>query len=170
MREEQVDIIRPWNWERVRGFVLPVLVIILLGSVVLAFATGGDDSDSLSSTGLEIQSGPAIVEPIGETGFNRVILTERAAERLDIQTVLVSEQDMDGELRLVIPYSALIYGLHGETWAYYSPEPLSYVREPITVDYIEGDIVVLLEGPAVGTEVVTVGVAELYGTETGVGK
>jgi hypothetical protein len=170
MREEQVDIIRPWNWERVRGFVLPVLVIVLVGFVVLAFATGGDDAGSLTSTGSEAHSGPAVVEPVGETGFSRVILTERAAERLDIQTVSVRELDVDGELRLVIPYSAVIYGLHGETWAYLTLEPLTYVREPITVDYIKDDTVFLLEGPTVGTEVVTVGVAELYGTETGVGK
>jgi hypothetical protein len=53
---------------------------------------------------------------------------------------------------------------------YISPAPLTYVREPITVDYIEGDMVVLVDGPAAGTEVVTVGVAELYGADTGIGK
>ena len=65
---------------------------------------------------------------------------------------------------------SLMYGLNGETWAYTMPEPLTFVRETITVDYIEGDMAVLLAGPAIGTEVVTVGAALLYGAETGVSK
>jgi len=70
----------------------------------------------------------------------------------------------------VVPYAAVIYGLNGETWVYVSPEPLVFHREPVTVAYIDGDNAVLSEGPAVGTQVVTVGVAELYGADTGVGK
>lgn len=69
----------------------------------------------------------------------------------------------------VVPYAAVIYGLNGETWVYSNPEPLVYVREPITVDYIEGDLVVLSEGPPAGSAVVTVGGAELFGAESGVG-
>jgi hypothetical protein len=71
---------------------------------------------------------------------------------------------------MVIPYAAVIYDLHGETWTYTSPEPLTFVRQAITVDYIEGDMAVLSDGPAAGTQVATVGVAELYGADTGVGK
>jgi hypothetical protein len=72
--------------------------------------------------------------------------------------------------RKVIPYAAVLYDVQGNTWVYTNPEPLVFVREPIFVDYIEGDLVVLLEGPAAGTPVVTVGVAELFGAETGVSK
>ena len=75
-----------------------------------------------------------------------------------------------GERRLVIPYSALIYDLNGDTWIYVSPEPLVFMRHPVTVEYIEGDRAILLDGPPVGTNVVTVGVAELYGADTGIGK
>jgi hypothetical protein len=71
---------------------------------------------------------------------------------------------------LVIPYAALLYGINGETWAYTNPAPLTFVRQPITVDYIDGGLVYLLDGPAVGTEVVTVGAPELFGADTGVGK
>jgi hypothetical protein len=113
---------------------------------------------------------PAYVEAIEGSDLKRVVLTEKAAERLDIQIALVSEEQVEGTQRLVIPYAALIYGLNGETWAYIMPEPLTFVREGITVDYIEGDMAVRLTGPAIGTEVVTVGVAELYGAETGVSK
>jgi len=73
-------------------------------------------------------------------------------------------------LRKVVPYAAVLYGVHGETWVYSNPEPLVFVRRPIVVDYIEGDQAILSEGPEVGTAVVTVGAAELFGTETGVSK
>lgn len=69
----------------------------------------------------------------------------------------------------VIPYAAIIYDLHGDTWAYTSPAPLTFVRHPISVDYIEGDLAVLTDGPPAGATVVTVGAAELFGTEFGVG-
>jgi hypothetical protein len=73
-------------------------------------------------------------------------------------------------LHKVVPYAAVLYGVHGETWVYTNPEPLVYVRQPIVVDHIEGDVAVLSEGPQVGTAVVTVGASELFGTETGVSK
>jgi hypothetical protein len=76
----------------------------------------------------------------------------------------------DEAARLVVPVGALLYDLNGETWVYISLEPLQFLRYPVQVDYIQGGKVVLLEGPPVGTEVATVGVAELHGTDTGVGK
>ena len=99
-----------------------------------------------------------------------MILTEKASERLGIQTVVVLEEDVDGIKRMVVPYAALIYDLQGDTWLYTATAPLTFVRESIIVDYIENDRVVLVSGPSSGTEVVTVGVAELYGAETGVSK
>lgn len=99
-----------------------------------------------------------------------VTLTEKAAERLQVDTAAVSEEQLDGQTRLVVPYSALIYDNNGGTWIYTSPDPLTYVRTAVTVDFIEGDMVVLSEGPEVGTNVATMAVAELYGTDTGVGK
>jgi len=73
-----------------------------------------------------------------------------------------------GTERKIVPFEALLYGVHGETWVYTNPEPLVFVRAPVTVDYIEDDLVFLSEGPPVGTEVVTVGGSLLYGAETGV--
>lgn len=75
-----------------------------------------------------------------------------------------------GALRKVVPYAAVLYGLRGETWTFVRTEPLVFVRQPITVEYIQGDLAVLTDGPAAGTAVVTVGGAELFGIETGIGK
>lgn len=85
---------------------------------------------------------------------------------------LLVELSLTGDVaaKLVVPVGALIYDLNGETWIYISPEPLQFLRYAVQVDYIEGDMVVLLEGPPAGTKVATVGVAELHGTDTGVGK
>jgi hypothetical protein len=113
---------------------------------------------------------PVVVEPIEGTELNRVVLSERAAQRLDVQTAPVEEAQVDGVSRLVIPYASVLYDLHGETWIYTNPEPLTFVRAPITIETIEGDTATLVDGPTVGTLVVKVGVAELYGADTGVGK
>ena len=63
----------------------------------------------------------------------------------------------------------MFYDANGDTWVYANLEPLAYVRERVTVDDIQGGQAVLTDGPPEGTPVVTVGAAELYGTEFGVG-
>jgi hypothetical protein len=113
---------------------------------------------------------PSVLEPIEGSDIQRVILTEKAAERLDIQTSPVRDEQVNGSERKVVPYASVIYDLSGATWVYTNPAPLAFVRESITIDFIEGDRAVLVNGPSSGTEVVTVGVAELYGAETGVKK
>jgi hypothetical protein len=69
-----------------------------------------------------------------------------------------------------VPYAAVIYDIEGNTWIYTMPEPLTFVREPIVIDRIEGDTAILSESLSSEFNVVTVGVAEIYGTETGVSK
>jgi hypothetical protein len=112
---------------------------------------------------------PAHAKPIEGTELHRVILEPEAAERLGIQTARVRELQGRGPQTLVIPYGALLYDAHGDTWAYMQEAPLTFVRDRVRVDRIEGDRVMLSDGPPSGTEVVTVGVAELFGVETGVG-
>jgi hypothetical protein len=116
---------------------------------------------------------PAVVVAVEGTEFNHITLTEQAAERLGIQSEPVLEETVDGALKKVIPYPAIIYGVHGDSWAYIrTPDEnsLTFVRVPLTVERIEGDLAILSEGPDAGVEVVTVAVAELYGADTGVGK
>jgi ABC-type oligopeptide transport system substrate-binding subunit len=117
----------------------------------------------------------AKVEPVEGTDLSRVTLSQQAADRLGIQTTAVREQRVavpgqPAAMHKVIPYAAVLYDESGDTWTFTSPQPLTYLRQPIKVDVIEGDMAVLSEGPAVGTTVVTVGAAELLGTELGVGE
>ena len=74
-------------------------------------------------------------------------------------------QPDSGKPQKTVPYSAVIYDLHGKTWIYSSPEPLVFVRQPITVEYVHQDVAVLTDGPATGTAIVSVGAAQLMGVE-----
>ncbi len=112
---------------------------------------------------------PAEVEKIEGSELSRVTLTEKAIQRIDLQTVAVREQDQDGATRKLVPYSSLLYDAKGRTWVYTSPQPRTFVRTEVEVDRIDGDWVLLSGGPAAGAVVASVGVAELYGAETGVG-
>ena len=111
---------------------------------------------------------PSSVEEIEGSEFSRVILTEKAIERIDLQTGIVEEVRLSPP-RLTTPYASLIYGPHGETWVYTMPEPRTFIRATVVVDYIEGDLAVLKSGPPPGTIVVTVAAAEVYGSEFEVG-
>lgn len=105
---------------------------------------------------------PSTLEEIEGSELKRVILTEKAAERIGLQTVPVNGT--------VVPYSAVIYDLEGNTWVYTNPSPLSFVRVRVVIDRIEGDQAFLSERPETDAPIVTVGVIEIYGAETGVSK
>jgi hypothetical protein len=62
---------------------------------------------------------------------------------------------------------AVLYGLNGKNWLYATPALLVFVRQPITIGDIEGNVGLLLDGPPVGTKIVTAGAAELFGVESG---
>jgi hypothetical protein len=79
--------------------------------------------------------------------------------RVELQ-VLGSE-----EKQKVVPYSAVYYDGKGTSWVYTNPKPLEFERKRIRVERVVGDLAVLSEGPAVGTNVVTIGAALLYGAE-----
>jgi hypothetical protein len=108
---------------------------------------------------------PVEITKIDGSDLSRVTLTERAIQRLDLQTDHVREQGG----KKVVPYSSLIYDPQGQTWVYTSPQTRTFVRHKVDVDYIEGNLVVLNDGPPIGTVVASVAVAELYGAEFKVG-
>jgi hypothetical protein len=116
------------------------------------------------------------VEPFSlkkENGINKVTFTEKAMERAAVKTAPLQEGKIDGTEnagpRPFVPYSALMYVPTGETFIYTSPAPRTFVRQPVNVDYIANDVVVLKDGPPKGTQIVTVGAAEIFGAEVGNG-
>jgi hypothetical protein len=98
-------------------------------------------------------------------GISRITLRPKAVRRIDLQTGEIRE-DPTGQK--TAPFSSIIYDLDGDAWVYKVAGPLTYVREGVVIERIKGDHAYLKEGPPAGTQVVTVGVPELYGTETGV--
>ncbi len=132
-------------------------IIILIFAGFLLSACGGGQ---IPVTGDKVS--PSKLEPIEGSELSRVILTERAVERIGVQTVPTKG--------LVVPYSAVIYDIEGNTWIYTNPAPLTYVRAPIVISRIDGDQVLLSQALESDAPIVTVGVAEIYGAETGVSK
>ena len=108
---------------------------------------------------------PATLEKIAGSSVARVILTEQGARRIDLHTEPIRSQDGGSAM----PYAAIVYDKVGDTWVYTTTEPLTFMRQSISVGSIKGNVVLLKDGPAPGTQVVTVGVAELYGVEFGAG-
>ena len=137
--------VRRWNWV--------TLVAVLIFS---ACAEAPSDEHVIDE--------PVTVEPIKGQDVSRITLRSSAAKRLDIQTAVV---EVTGNV-MTVPSAAVLVDPSGTFWVYTNPAPLVFVRHKIGIDREEGDKTFLTEGPPVGTKIVTVGVAELYGSETGV--
>lgn len=148
----------------------PSIVAVTLVSVVLVLAGCGTPTADPAAE----EEKPAIVEKVeGTADLHRITLTERAAERLGIETVEVAVATGSSG-RSQIPYSAVFYDPQGDAWAYVvDGGPRIFVRHAISVGDIvvdaAGDYAILTEGPAPGSHVVSVGVAELFGAEFEVG-
>ena len=110
---------------------------------------------------------PALIKPVAGSQIPQLQLTERAVQRLGIVTQPVRQMTTTASqpAHEVIPYSAVVYDHDGSTWTYVNTAARTYEREPITVTGIDGQVALLAAGPAAGTPVVTVGAAELLGTE-----
>jgi len=136
-------------------------VVAMLGAVLLV--------SGCKTTKIEEKHHPAKLEESGEKGIMKVILEPKAAERIGLQTTQIVEQSVmvggRAQNRKVVPYGAIMYDTKGDTWTFTNPEPLVFVRHKVVVEHIEGDQVVLSDGPASGTAVVTVGATELMGAE-----
>jgi hypothetical protein len=134
--------------------------LILIAGVVSLSACSGE-----ASSGYDYETAthhePAKLEPIKGTDVQRVIFDAEAAKRVGLKTAPIRQ---DGQ-ETVIPYDAVIYTPDGSEYTYTAPKPLAYVRQEIEVERVDGDSVVLSDSPPAGTEVVTVGAAEVYGTE-----
>jgi hypothetical protein len=139
------------------------LVGLLLCVAVIAVAVALLRDEE--SAGVASHAEPAVLGDIDGDGVRRIVMTQHATERLELETALVARSGRG----TVVPYSALIYDPDGKTWVYTSPKPLEFLRAPVEVARIEGTFAYLSDGPPDGTPVVTRGGAEVYGTEFEVG-
>ena len=150
------------RWKTVAGLLLVAALALGVSACTRAEASGGREVGSAEPT--------VRLEPVAGSEVSRVILSQRAAERLGIKTVPAFEHRTGARTNIVIPYAALLYDENGRTWTFTNPAPGTFVRQPVTVDRIFGDLALLSDGPPEGVMVVTVGAAELLGAELGVGE
>ena len=139
----------------------PAIAGLALAAALILAGCGGGSEPELPS--------PAQVQPVAGSPVPQVRLTAPAIRRIGIATepLEMAKVSLDGQSadRKVIPYSAVVYDTDGSTWTYVSTTPQVFLREPVTVGAIDGETAILTAGPDVGAAVVTVGAAELLGTE-----
>jgi hypothetical protein len=138
---------------------IPWIVVAVIVLPVLLSACGGGSAEDAAAP-------PATVVQVKGTDVNRITLTREAAQRIGLHTAAVQAEGT----RTVIPYAAVLYAPTGEAWTYVNEKPLTFVRHRIVIADIDGNRAILSSGPPPGTKVATVGVAELFGTETDVGE
>jgi Cu/Ag efflux pump CusA len=140
----------PMNMKR--SIVAALAAIPLLAGCAAAAESAADDS-------------PVKLTAVKGTDLLQVSLTAEAEQRLGLATDKVRAVADAPAGTSTVPYAAVIYDSLGATWTYTNSRPHTYVRAPITVDRIEGDLALLTAGPEVGTAVVVVGAPELLGAE-----
>jgi hypothetical protein len=135
-----------------------ITVVLSVGALILSACREAPSDEHVIDE-------PVKVEHVGGTDVARLTLTAKAAERVGIETARVEKEGK----QTLISSAAVIVDPDGDFWVYTNPEPLVFVRHAIRIDYEEGGQAYVSAGPRPGTKVVTVGVAELYGAEFGIG-
>jgi hypothetical protein len=130
---------------------------ILIISICCSFAVSG----CIASEKARTKISPSKVEK-SETGLPTVTLTPDAEERLGIEVKTIEQN--------TLPASSVLYDPSGRNWIYVRLAPNQYQRQEITLRKIQGTVAIVESTLKVGTECVFIGAAELYGTESGVGK
>jgi hypothetical protein len=139
-----------------RNRLVVAAVVVVTASVPLSACK--EVAEESSSEGYT----PAKLAPVkGTDDVQLVTFTAEGARRVGLQMAPVRRRGT----REVVPYAALLYDAEGRTFVYRRTRGLSFLRERVSVTRIDGAQVFLSRGPAAGTSVVTVGAAEVYGTE-----
>lgn len=132
---------------------------LLIVAVATALLAGCGPSST--SGGREVP--PARVERIGPN--LSVVLTPLGLERVGLQTATATAAGK----QTIVPVGALLYEANGQTAVYVKTGAFIYTIQFITVAGINGNSVVVSQGLAPGTVVVTQGAEELLGVQNGVG-
>jgi hypothetical protein len=138
----------------------PSRVLLALTGGVLAVSLGLSGCNEVETATAEPYQ-PATLSEADDAGVKTVTLTEPAVQAIELLSTPV--KSVGG--RKVVPYDALIYDGHGDSWVYTVVDKLTYRRARVTVSDIKEPSVLLSDGPAVGTRVVTRGSTEVYGAE-----
>jgi RND family efflux transporter MFP subunit len=94
-----------------------------------------------------------------------IAVARRPGERLAVRLPLKAT-----DRALVVPQAAVVYDLNGGTWVYEQRAPNQFARRRVELGGPAGSKVIVARGLSEGLTIVTVGAAELYGTEFYVNK
>jgi len=131
--------------------------------------TFGSVSGKPALTARPVQ-GPPLSDPGAASADLFFELANRGGELRLGQKVGVSLALRDTAEGLVVPWSAVLFDMQGGTWVYVRTAANVFTRVRVEIRHIVGEVAVLGRGPASGADVVSVGAAELFGTEFGAGK
>jgi len=109
---------------------------------------------------------PPTADPLAST----VDLYYRAGGLRPGERVNVTLAARRADSGLSVPWSAIIYDIHGGAWLYEKTEALTYVRRRVDLRRVSGNVALVDRGLKPGAQVVSAGAAELFGTEFGPGK
>lgn len=126
-------------------------------------------SEDTFITGRPIQAPPSADPGASSIDFYYEVRNPRHQLRPG-QRVGVTIRLRGTDTALTVPWSAILFDIHGNTWIYERVTDGTYVRRRVSVRYVADSLAVLDRGPPVETEVVITGAAELFGTEFGTGK
>lgn len=154
-------------WVRV-----PVYVGDLKDLDIAATATIGQLTMSPGAVGQTAK--PVLAPPSANAAAGTVDLfyelDNRSTKYSPAHRVGVTISQNDAADSLIVPWSAVVHDIYGGSWVYEKTGEHQYTRRRVQVRFVQGNLAVLINGPAVGTSVVTAGAAELFGTETGFSK
>ena len=108
--------------------------------------------------------GPPTAEPDRMT-VDRFYALPATSDLAPGERVLVSLPLRGGEVAGHVPLSAMVHDAWGGSWVYRCESETRFVRERVDPARRVGDRVELARGPGAGTCVVSVGAAEIFGTE-----
>jgi RND family efflux transporter MFP subunit len=125
----------------------------------------GDEARAASPVPAPLAADPATAAIWLHYALDNADRRYRPGQRVGVELPLASTDE-----RLVLAWSAVLHDISGGTWVYVRAAEHAYVRRRVEVAFVAGDTAVLQRGLEAGSEVVTAGAAELFGTEFGGGK
>jgi len=145
----------------VKGGVVVKRSLVVIGAAAAAVLAG------CGGSGVSTPTPAAKLQHVRGSSIAQIVLTPVGAQRIGVQTAAAERADT-GRATVVIPYSAIVYDVTGQTYAFKQVKPLTYVEVPVKVGHVAGRSAYLVKGPQPGTPIVTIGAEELYGVQSGV--
>ncbi len=150
-----------------------VKVSVLTGEAATVRTEAPAQIQSLfGGSGATVEAEPVLAAPTADPTLGTVHLyfelpktaTRRPGEKVTASLELLADEEVT-----TVPAAAVVYDAAGGAWVYEKTRPHTFARRRVDVRRTTGATVVLTRSPPVGTEVVSIGVAQLFGVEFGAG-